>query len=198
MRTIVTKIITSTIIVASCLFIVYHFINPKVATLIVSPFINVDEFTESKVDMNPVLNEIIKTPYNGFEKPNKFIITIDGSEYLCKYYQDSEDLLMFNGTDLNMSRGIINNPVTGQKDVARKIHVNIYERHNDKTEENPLIRKEYALVPNEEWYTIVPFTDYEKSELALEAQQKEDKDKKVKEIKEQQEKDADKQIHRVN
>lgn len=198
MRTTVTKIITSTVIVASCLFIVYHFINPKVATLIVSPFINVDEFTESKIDMNPVLNEIIKTPYNGFEKPNKFIITIDGSEYLCKYYQDSEALLMFNGTDLNMSRGIINNPVTGQKDVARKIHVNIYERHNDKTEENPLIRKEYALVPNEEWYTIVPFTDYETSELALEAQQKEDKDKKAKEIKEQQEKDADKQIHRVN
>lgn len=202
-------LIPTALVVVAFLWLVQRFFSPQLATLVISPFLSPEDLgwhAQAKVetDVAPFLDEVCKVPYAELDgKHRKFILTVKEKEYLCTFHID--DTFWSGGSwgnDLKMFEGIVTNRVTNQKDVARKIVIEI-EPHvsPDADEESKDVEKQefyYAAVPSEEWYVLIPFDEYEKQELALEEYQKEQANAAEKAKKRQKEKEKDDSIPRAN
>lgn len=158
---------------------------------------------QQKQYLQPVLEEIVKTPYtelNGDKQ--KFIINVNGKELLCTFHRDTSWLTGFHATTdfcLHMTAGIIKNFATDEPDIARKIIVKIEPHHIDDSQKEDFhsFEKEFAAVPNGQWYDLVPFNDYEEHEFAHQKAQREEIMNKHKQEREQKKKEEDSQIRRV-
>ena len=208
---ILKKLIPTLLVVAVCLWLVERFISPSMAALLVSPFVSPEMLgwrtpVAETVDTSPFLDEICKTPYKELTSKNKqFILTVDGKEFLCTYALDDGIWSGYSwGNDLSVSGGIIENKATKENDIARKITVTIEphivpgseSKDSDRSKEQ--VEYTFAAVPSNDWYVLLPFDEYEKQELALEAYQKEQKDAADKAEKRQKEKENDDRIPRAN
>lgn len=153
--------------------------------------------------LQPVLEEVINTPYTeltGDEK--KFIITVNGIELLVTYYLDDN---WFTGYkigwrySLHITAGEISNDATDEHDIARKIKVKI-EPHNPQTEEADFhsFTKDYAAVPSQTWYNLVPYDDYVAEELPKQREQYKEAEKRWEAEKQQRKQEEDAKIRRAN
>ena len=211
MKRFIQILIPTAIVVAIFLWIVQRFLSPQLATLVISPFLSPEDLgwhsrTQVTVDATPFIDEICKTPYKELDgEHKKFIMTVKDKEYLCTFHIDNTFWSGGSwGNDLQMFRGIVTNSVTDEKDIARKIVVEIQPHvapgANDdaKASDDEKQTYYYAAVPSGDWYVLIPFDEYENQETALEAYQKEQKKAAKKAKERQEEKEKDDNIPRAN
>ena len=138
--------------------------------------------------LEPCLKEIIKLPYNQIpRKKDTFVINIDGKDILCTYYLDdnwftgyrkwqAKEDSMIGSESMSLTRGIIHDPFIKKddrdkegKEIGRKVNVEISPKNE---EDFHPFEMTYAAVPNNDWYDLISYKDFQDIEMVKQKAEK--------------------------